>query len=63
MRKVFLPIIRAVPTNLSMEKISFSEKPSMAIFMGNSSLRPSEILVEFLSYRYQKPCDKALRKS
>ena len=63
MRKVFLPIIRTVPTNISMEKISFSEKLSMAIFMGNSSLRLSEILANFLSYRYQKPCNKALRKS
>ena len=32
----------------------------MAISMDNSSLRLSEIHVNFLSYRYQKQCNKAL---
>ena len=63
MRKAFLLIIRAVPTNPSMEKISLSKKLSMAISMGYSSLSLSEIHVNFLSYRYQKQCNKALRKS
>ena len=39
MRKVFLSIIQGVPTNLSMEKISFSEKLSMAIFYGQFFLK------------------------
>ena len=53
MRKAFLWIIRTEPTNISMEKYPYLRNFSLAIFIGNSSLRLSEVLVNFLSYCYQ----------